>query len=159
MDFNYDNRQGMTVNPDVIDEATGQRIPGTSQVRESLYSNYDKQIGNYHGEGEGQYEDLGVNEDAYAPEDREQPVEVQLAETVELIENEIYATDPNFAQELAAIEMPPGDTAGALVQNLSVAVYNGQVTQSEAIQMAIESGEDVSTLVYYFNAIKGLYED
>ena len=67
--------------------------------------------------------------------------------------------DPNFAQELAAIEMPPGDTAGALVQNLSVAVYNGQVTQSEAIQMAIESGEDVSTLVYYFNAIKGLYED
>ena len=159
MDFNYDNRQGMTVNPDAIDEATGQRIPGTAQVRESLYSNYDKQIGNYHGEGEGQYEDLGVNEDAYAPEDREQPVEVQLAETVELIENELYAPDDSFADELSAIEMPDGDTAAQLVQDLAVSVYSGDISQSEAIQLAIESGEDMSSLVYYFNAIKGLYED
>ena len=147
----------MTVLPDQIDEATGERIEGSAQVVDSRHVAFAKEDLNFEGQDPTSYEDVDVEDDAFNPDDVEPSFEVRLADTFEEINSTSFDVNPERANEIAQVDM--GDTAEAItVQYLASKVYNGDITPEEAFQNAVESGYDMDTLMANYYALKSHFE-
>lgn len=144
------DRQGMTVLPDQFDEATGERIENTSQV-------VDTRVANWHGQSPDTYEDVSVDEDALNPLEVEPSFEVRLADTFDEINTTPFDINPEFANEIAAVDM--GDSREAItVQYLASKVFNGDMTPEESFQHAVESGLDMDKLMFHYYQLKSNFE-
>lgn len=151
-DFTYENRQGMTVLPDAIDEATGQRLEGTAEVVDSRFANWAA------AEDAEQEELVEVDEDAFAPEDVDPTFEERLSDTFDEIYNADYDINPDFADSIAQVNI--GDTPEAVtVKHFATQVYNGNITTEEAFQGALESGLDPDALMFHFYKLKTHFTD
>ena len=150
MNINYEpDRAGLTVLPDMIDEATGQRIEGSSKV-------VDTRVTNWEGQSPETYEDLGIDEveqDALAPDDQDPEFSTRLADTFEEINTTSYDVNPDMANTIAQADI--GDSPEAItIKYLASKVYGGDMTPEESFQKAVESGLDMDKLMFHYYQLK-----
>ena len=141
----------MTVLPDMVDEATGNRIEGSSQVVDSRYVAFVK--------GEPNEEDPEIDDpqfddhDHLSPEERDPEFELRLADTFEEINTTEYDVNPEIADTIAQQDLGRSPEA-ITVQYLASKVFNGDMTPEEAFQGAVESGLDMDKLMFQYYALK-----
>ena len=144
------DRQGMTVLPDAIDEATGERIEGSSQV-------VDTRMTNWHGQSDDTYEDIEVEDEALSPEDVEPSIEIRLSDTEEDIRTGEYTVSDEFANEVASADIG-SSPADLTVKYLATKCFQGQMTPEEAFGTAIESGINPDDLMQSYWNLKHYFE-
>ena len=159
MNFHIENdRPGMTVYPELKDEATNQPIQGSSMVVDSRVANLAKDELNFDGQSPETFEDVTplteeelIDADAdYTPSDIS-PVE--LAE----ISDEIHSSPVVISEDVAnqIVSAPMGDSAAdTTVTYLAHKVYQGDITAEEAFSEAISSGLPPEALAESFNRLK-----
>lgn len=149
MTIHYEpNRQGMTVLPPEIDEATGEVIQGSEQVVDTRVANWD------HSELENDYQ---LDEDDDALEDQAPSEEIRLAETFQEINTTKYDVNPEFANEIASVDI--GDTPEAItVQHLVSQVFAGELLPEEAFQTAINSGLNTDKLMFAYYQLQNQFK-
>ena len=156
------DRQGMTVYPDQIDEATGQPIEGSSEVVDTRVANLAKEDLNYDGQSPDAYEEIDhlseeelidANPD-YIPETIS---EVELASISDEIHQSSISPDAQLADSIASVDL--GDSAADVtVQFLSHKVYNGDITAEEAFNEAINSGIPPEALASSFKRLQSYFK-
>ena len=145
-DFTYEDRQGMTVLPEAIDEATGQPIEGSSQV-------VDSRIANWVGDVPMEEQPIEVDEDAFAPENREPTFDERLSDTFDEINTSDYSISPDVVDNIVSADI--GNTPEAVtVQHLAAEVYNGNLQPEEAFNEAIQTGIDMDKLMFAYYQLK-----
>ena len=135
----------MTVLPDDIDEATGERIPNTAVVEDTQFGNWEE---------EEDFEE--IEQDALAPEDQVPEFEVLLADTFEEIVSTDFDVSPTLAYEIASADIG-NSRADAAVQLFTSQVYNGELTAEEAFQSAVETGIDPVDLLDSFYKLQEVF--
>ena len=149
------DRQGLTVLPDSIDEATGERIAGTSQV-------VDTRVANWEGQSDETYEQVEQSiyeqEEAIA-EDPDHPDSeldaVVLADVSDEIHQSTVTPDETVASAVISADMSDSP-ADVTVQFLAHQVYSGNISAEEAFNEALNSGVNHAALVASFQKLKGL---
>ena len=155
--INYEpHRSGMTVLPDAVEEATGERIEGSSQV-------VDTRVANWAGQSDETYEEtqdsIYEQEEAIA-EDPDHPDSIQDAVVLADISDEIHQSTVSYNEELAtAIATAPmsGSPADVTVQYLSNQVYLNNLSPEEAFNEAMSSGINPEQLAYSYQKLKALF--
>jgi len=155
MDYNdikIEERKGMTVTPDIIDEVTGQRIEGTAQVHD-----FEHKHPFFRDEQQAQVQDqLEPNDPAIDPELQEPPIEIRLADTFDDINTAEFDVSPEFANEIAGADI--GDSPEAItVKYLATQVYSGNITAEEAFNAAVESGYEPDNLMFAYYNLKNYF--
>ena len=144
MPIHYQNdRAGMTVYPELKDEATNQPIEGTSEVIDTRFANMAKQDLNFEGQDQTSYEDVSLTEEELIEADADYvPSDISPVDLAE-ITSEIYESSKSPSQELASeiLRAPMSDSAAdTTVTYLAHKFYQGEVTTDEAYQEALNSG-------------------
>jgi len=153
-DITITNRRGMTVLPDDIDEATGERIPNTAVVKDTQFGNWEEEEEYF----EEYFEEYEAEADQYAlsPEDQDPDYEVRLAETFSEINTTEFEVSPTLAYEIASADIG-NSRADAAVQLFTSQVYNGELTAEEAFQSAVETGIDPVDLLDSFYKLQEVF--
>ena len=140
--------QPMTIHPEVIDEMTGERVPGSAEV-------VDTKIMNWAADKEKQFPDLPNLEEpaeelAFQPPQFESQQEA-LTETFEEVFNAEIEYSEEMAGEIAGADI--GDSeAATTVKYLASQVYLNNMSTEDAFKAAVESGQDVDKLLFaYYN--------
>ena len=154
MTFSYDpGRQGVTVLPDDIDDATGERIPGSAQVKDSSMAGLvedqiltDEQLQ----QSLDEQHEVSINDPDspdYIPE------EVQISDTFQdVISNDDICQDPEVGERLLAADI--GDSPSAtVVKHLSYKWSQGEMTPEEAFNAAVDSGIEPKQLIASYWAL------
>ena len=145
------NRQGMTVLPDDIDDATGERIEGTSKVIDTRVANWA------HNEQDSEDPDDLAYEDPDAVEEPLPPLEVRLSDTFDEVYNTDYEVSDEMANSIASQDI--GDTPEATtVKFLAMKVFQGEMTPEESFQAAVESGLNPDKLLFSYYQLKSKFE-
>ena len=141
------NRPGVTVLPDDIDDATGERIDGTSKVIDTRVTNWE-----HNNQVSEDLDDLAY-EDPDAVEEPLPPLEVRLADTFEEIYTTDYEVNDEVANQIAATDI--GDSPeSTTVKFLAMRVLQGELSAEEAFQNAVESGLDPDKLLFNYYQLK-----
>ena len=144
------HREGMTVLPETVDQATGEKIEGTAQIVDTRFANLVEE----ETETESYVE---VDDDALDPEDRDPSMEVRLADTFEEINTSEFQVDPGMANSIAQVDL--GSSPEAItVQHLAASVYNGNITPEEAFHAGVESGINPDKLMFQYYKLKSYFE-
>ena len=148
------HQHGMTVLPDAIDQATGERIEGTAQIVDTRHVAFAAQDEEDSSEvDDPQFED----QDHLSEEDRDPEFEVRLADTFEEINTTEYEVSPEIVQQIAQVDL--GDTPEAItVQYLASQVFDGNINPEEAFQSAVQSGLDPDKLMFQYYQLKSHFE-
>ena len=151
MTIHYEgHRLGLTVNPPIRDEATGEIIEGSEQV-------VDTRIANWHHEPNEADPSLRELADEISQEDPDHPdyrsIEVRLADASDEINNATFAPNPDVAAALLSYDNGDAPT-DLLVQHLAYRAYNGDLTPEEAFVKAIDSGHSPELLLKSYNHLK-----
>lgn len=145
------HRQGMTVLPDDIDEATGERIDGSSQVVDTRIANWNHEPT----ENDPELIDEVIQDDIDHPEHIIS--EVELAEISTEINDSTVSYDETMADSIASLDF--GNTpADITVQFLAHKVYQGELSPQEAFTEAIESGINPEALASSYQRLKSHFE-
>ena len=154
MTFSYGQpRQGMTVLPAQIDEATGQVIEGSEELVGNHLTNIALQ------EREGLEDSLEeepptpavIENESDLTEDDVDPVELaDISE--ELMEAEVIASDEH-AEQIMSVDFGDDD-ASLAVQYLAHQVYSGAMTTEEAFSEALNSGISHRDLINRFQRMQ-----
>ena len=147
----------MTILPDTIDEATGERIPGTSQVVDTRVSNWAGQSDESYEETE---ESIYEQEQAIA-EDPDHPDSELDSVVLADISTEIHESDASFDEAMASavVSADMSDSpADVTVQYLAHQVYQGNLTPAEAFNEALDSGVNHAALVASFQKLKAHFQ-
>lgn len=141
----------MTILPDDIDDATGERIEGTSKVIDTRFAKF---------EHEPQEIDPDLieeinEEDLDAPEHTIS--EVELADISDEVHNTSYEVNEEMANHIASLDI--GDSPAAVtIQFLAHKVYQGELSPAEAFSEAIDSGINPDKLAFAYNKLKQHFE-
>ena len=139
-------RQAYTYYPEEVDDATGERIPGTDTIIDTRFASLAKADRD---NGEVSSEETTVvehGEDSF--EDQ-----VSLAEVSEEINTTTVVADDDIAEEAILLDMGDSESATA-VQYLVSEVYSGNMSADEAFNAAITSGLPHNEMLSHWNAIK-----
>ena len=139
-------RQGYTYYPEEVDDATGERIPGTDTVIDTRFANLAKTDRD---NGEVSSEEISVVEHG----DDTFENQVELAEVSEEINTTTVVADDSIAEEAMLLDMGDSDSAIA-VQYLAHQVYSGNMTAEDAFNEAVTSGLPHNELLQHWNAMK-----
>lgn len=145
------HRQGMTVLPPDIDDATGEIIEGTSKVVDTRIANWE------HDEIEDDSE--LINEAIQGDTDHPEHIdsESELAEISVEVNESTVAYDETMADTIASVDM--GDSpADVTVQFLAHKVYAGELSPQDAFSEAINSGINPEYLAASYRKLKSYFE-
>lgn len=152
MTFHIEDRKGLTVNPPEIDEATGQVI-GEPQV----YSFEEKHEFFRNSEPDNELPFFDPDDiDSIDPDNQPPSIEQRLADTHEYIYNAEVYVDPEVANAIASADIEDSDAA-TVVKYQAYKFFNGDISKSEAISNAIESGIDPDELMAAFYALDNYF--
>jgi len=144
-------REGMTVLPETVDQATGEKIEGTAQIVDTRFANLVEE----ETETESYVE---VDDDALDPEDRDPTFEIRLSDTEEDIRTGEYTVSDEFANEVAGANI--GDSpADITVKFLATKVFQGHMTPEEAFADAVGSGLNPDDLMRSYWSLKEYFEN
>ena len=149
MNIHYqEDRPGLTVLPDVIDEATGERVEGTSEIVPNHYTNFVESPETFD----------EVDEEAYpAPPAEEEVIPeasaLDLADITEEVFEAPAEVNPQMADAIAQVDLGQSEAAIS-VQYLASKFYNGEMTADECVREAVESGIDTDALAFYYHKLK-----
>lgn len=169
MNIHFQNdRPAYTVLPDLVDEATGERVEGTGMLAETHHTAFAKQDQPDLADPETEYDenevhlskeeadDAGIEyTDDFIPNDELDPV--VLAE----VSNEIHQSEfaPDEAVAASVVSVPMSDTpADITVQYLAHQVYSGNITPEEAFEDALMSGINHAELIRSYDFLKSHFE-
>lgn len=141
------HRQGMTVLPDDIDEATGNRIDGSSQVVDTRIANWNHEPA----EDDPELIDEVIQDDIDHPDHIVS--EVELATISTEINDSTVSYDETLATEIASLDFG-NSPADITVQYLSHKVYAGELSPQEAFTEAVESGINPEALASSYQRLK-----
>ena len=146
-------RPGMTVLPDQIDEATGERIEGSAEVVDTKHVAFHNQAHELSPEGEPEFVGSEFEDDDYlAPEDRENEL-LAIGEISSEINETTIIPDDEFADSIASYQL--GDSpAEVTCQYLVYKVYAGDISPEDALTEAMSSGIPTNELVSAWNRLK-----
>ena len=150
MTINYEpTRQGLTVNPPLRDEATGEYIEGTEQVVDTRFVAFTK-------DEEPAEVDPDLMDEINS-DDPEHPdyvsEEVRLAETFDEINTTEYEYSEDIANQIAATDIGTSPEA-TVVKYLASQVYLDKMSPEEAFQTAVESGLNPDKLMQQYYQLK-----
>lgn len=148
------NRQGMTVLPDDIDDATGERIENTSQVVDTRFTAFAKD------EEPNEYDpDLA---EELKSDDPDHPEYVSEEERMADTQQDILTAEERTYNETLATSVSSldlGDSPAAItVQHLTTQYYLGNISRDEAFTAAIESGIEPDKLMFAYWQLKNHFE-
>lgn len=165
MTIRFENdRPAYTVLPDMIDEATGERIEDTGMLSYTEHAAFAKQDQPDLADPETEFDE----ETTYITEEEaaelgmldeltEQISPVELASISDEIHNHSVITNPELATTIASVDL--GDSpADITVQFLSHKVYNGDITATEAFEEAINSGLPPEALASSFKRLQSYFK-
>ena len=157
MNIHYEgHRQGMTVLPPEVDQATGEVIEGTEQIVDTRHVAFAKN--DIPNEADPHLEDLAEQLSEEDPDDPNYlPLEVRLADTSEEIHTTPFAADPDMAAQI--LHHDNGNSLPELlIQNLAYKAYNGELTPAEAFEEAVNSGHNPDLLLAAYYQLKSKFE-
>ena len=152
------DRPGMTVYPELKDEATDLPIQGSAEVVDTRIAGLAKEDLNYNGQSPESYEDVNLTEEQlidadpdYVPSDISP---VDLAEVTSEIYESSASPSPDMADQI--LRSPMSDTAAdTTITFLAHKFYQGEVTADEAYQEALNSGIPPEALAQSFRKLQG----
>lgn len=153
----------MTYLPELVDEATGERVEGTGLLTDTRLTTLQKEEQlNFEGQDPTSYEDVEplteeelIEADAdYVPQDIS-PVE--LASISDEIHSASINPDEALAASIASVDM--GNSAADItIQFLTHKVYDGQLTPTEAFEEAVNSGLPAEALAASFRKLQSHFQ-
>lgn len=157
MTIHYEgHRQGMTILPPEVDQATGEVIEGTEQIVDTRHVAFAKN--DVPTEADPHLQDLieeNSEEDLDDPDYL--PLEVRLSDTCDEIHTSPFEPSPDVATQI--LHHDNGNTAPELlVQNLAYKAYNGEITPAEAFEAAVNSGHNPDLLMKAYYQLKSKFE-
>lgn len=146
------HRYGMTVNPPLRDEATGEIIEGSEQVVDSRFANWNHEDNEY----DPELEKEAINEDEDHPDYVSE--EVRMADTQQdILTAEEQSFDESLAASISSVDL--GTTpADITVQHLVTQYYLGNISRDEAFEVAISSGISPESLMQSYWNLKKHFE-
>jgi len=169
MSIHFQNdRPAYTVLPDLVDEATGERVEDTGMLCETHLTSLIKKDQSLLLDPETEYEeniieltpeeavDAGLETtDGFISNDDLDPT--VLAEVSDEIHQSEFA--PDEAVAAAVVSVPMSDTpADITVQYLAHQVYSGNITPEEAFEDALLSGINHAELIRSYDYLKSHFE-
>ena len=146
------HRYGMTVNPPLRDEATGEIIEGSEQVVDSRFANWNHEDNEF----DPELEKEAINEDEDHPDYVSE--EVRMADTQQdILTAEEQSFDESLAASISSVDL--GTTpADITVQYLVTQYYLGNISRDEAFEVAISSGISPESLMQSYWNLKKHFE-
>ena len=146
------HRYGMTVNPPLRDEATGEIIEGSEQVVDTRFANWNHEPNEY----DPELEKEAINEDEDHPDYVSE--EVRMADTQQdILTAEEQSFDESLAASISSVDL--GTTpADITVQHLVTQYYLGNISRDEAFEVAISSGISPESLMQSYWNLKKHFE-
>ena len=146
------HRHGMTVNPPLRDEATGEIIEGSEQVVDTRFANWNHESNEY----DPELEKEAINEDEDHPDYVSE--EVRMADTQQdILTAEEQSFDESLAASISSVDL--GTTpADITVQHLVTQYYLGNISRDEAFEEAISSGISPESLMQSYWNLKKHFE-
>ena len=149
------DRPAVTVLPDAIDEATGERIEGTSVVSENHLVAFAKE--DQITEQDDSPLEWVEEEPTDEPEEFPEATPLDLADISEQVMESDNTYQPEVVEAIVATDL--GNSPEAItVQFLATKFFEGEMTGEEAIRDAIESGLDTDKLAFYFHKLKSHFQ-
>jgi len=133
----------MTILPDAIDEATGQRIDGSAQVKQTKGMGFDD-IEEIDSESQEALTHQVQQEDPSDP--NYVPEAVRISDTFDsVMQNDTVCADPELGQAVLSVDL--GDSpAATVVQHLAYRYTQGESPES-LFQEAVATGVDSEALM------------
>jgi uncharacterized protein YcbX len=158
------DRPAYTVLPDMIDEATGNRIEDTGMLCDTRHAAFAKQDQPDLADPETEYEEHTT----YLTEEEALEAGIEFDSEVELdpvvaadISTEIHESTVQYDPEMAAavVQVPMSDSpADVTVQYLTNQVYEGNLTPQEAFDEALSSGVSHAALADAYQRLKAHFQ-
>jgi hypothetical protein len=140
--------QALTVHPEVIDEMTGEKVPGSADV-------VDTKTMNWAADKDRQFPELPEEVEPSEEATFEAPLFETQEEALTQTFEEVYNAEVEYSEEMAGeiANADIGDSeAATTVKYLASQVYLQNMTTEDAFKAAVESGQDPDKLLFaYYN--------